>query len=252
MSQRFTCAHLSDLHLGKTPRHARAAASLCRAIEAAGADCVIVTGDITENGRQAELAEFYRLFKPWHDRDRLVAVPGNHDRLGDNVASCIMNDSRVDCIRVAGLSVVRVNSTHWFNRFPLASHGFIDAPSMTEACRLAEEAPASDLVVVALHHHLLPLPVDYFVERMANWLRLPFATELPLGKFFLDRLQGHCDVVLHGHRHTPWEILMPGPGRGLSVFNAGSSVELGSFRLFTYEDGALVGDPVWVKAEPTL
>lgn len=252
MSQRFTCAHISDLHLGKSPLHARAAAALSRAATASGADCVIVTGDLTENGYRAELAEFYQIFKPWHDLGRLIVLPGNHDCLGDNVAHELMGGKRVDYVRLAGISAIRVNTTHWYNRFAFSSHGFIDPASMNEALQLATDAPSEDLVVVALHHHLLPLPVDYFIERMANWLRLPFAKELPLGKFFLDRLQGHCDLVLHGHRHTPWEILIPGPDRGLSVYNAGCSTELRSFRLFTHENGALVGAPVWIEVDSSI
>lgn len=249
MSIRRTIAHLSDLHLGKSPHYAEVAAALSATAAALSVDCVVVTGDVTENGLQTELDEFYRLFQAWRDQGRLVVVPGNHDCIGGGIAHELMPGPRVDVVRTAGLSVIRVNTTGWHNRFRLASHGAVDRASIAEVDHLVDQVPPGDLVAVAMHHHPLPLPVDYFAEHLANWLQLPFAAELSMGKTLLRHLQGRCDLVLHGHRHMPWDFLWPGPTRTLHVYNAGCSTELKSFRLFTHQDGALVGEPVWVKAD---
>ena len=37
----------------------------------------------------------------------------------------------------------------------------------------------------------------------------------------------------------------PGQGRGLRIYNSGSSLELGRFRLFQHTAGRLVGEPLW-------
>jgi 3',5'-cyclic AMP phosphodiesterase CpdA len=66
--------HLFDA----TPRNSnvrllRAAA----AIEEAGADAVVITGDLTDDGTGFELVE--AAFARWKDKGMLFAIPGNHD-----------------------------------------------------------------------------------------------------------------------------------------------------------------------------
>ncbi|MFL5302170.1 MAG: metallophosphoesterase family protein, partial [Anaeromyxobacteraceae bacterium] len=87
-----TLAHVSDLHLGRDAR-TDAAAALVRALLHEGVDDVLVTGDVTHRGRDRELATFERLFAPL--ADRLVVVPGNHDRAGDDLAARLMPGARV-------------------------------------------------------------------------------------------------------------------------------------------------------------
>src|SRR5512142_1489490 len=94
-----TLAHVSDLHLGRDAATDRAAARV---------DDVLLTGDVTNRGRAAEHARFEALFAPV--RERLVVVPGNHDRLGDDVARRMMR-ARVEVERRPGLHLVRVDST---------------------------------------------------------------------------------------------------------------------------------------------
>lgn len=47
------------------------------AIEEAGADAVVITGDLTDDGSGFELVE--AAFRRWKERGMLFAVPGNHD-----------------------------------------------------------------------------------------------------------------------------------------------------------------------------
>ncbi|MEK9152543.1 MAG: metallophosphoesterase [Patescibacteria group bacterium] len=243
-----TIAHLSDLHLGRSTNEFAAALALRETLEAEKVDHVIVTGDVTDHGRGAELRQFDAIFGPWREAGRLTVVPGNHDRLGDEVSEKMMTGPRVDFTRRDGLFIVRVNSTGPHNRFLLTGHGKIDEQILDETDRLVRQASDDDLVVVALHHHLLPLPEDLFIEKVSNWLGLPFASELLLGRILAERLRGRCDLVLHGHRHMPKETLLSHQGRNLGIYNAGSSTKLGSFRLFTHHQGSIVGAPAWVPA----
>ena len=45
---------------------------------------VLLTGDVTHRGLAAELLRYERIFAPLLDAGRLLAVPGNHDRMGDD------------------------------------------------------------------------------------------------------------------------------------------------------------------------
>lgn len=106
-----------------------------------------------------------------------------------------------------------------------------------------------ELVVVTMHHHPLPLPEESSLERLSAWLRLPYTTELAMGRELLACLRGRCDLVLHGHRHLPsTRELFTAEARPLQVVNAGSSTELGCARVFEHHAGRLLGPPRWLQA----
>lgn len=243
-----TIAHLSDLHLGRSPREFSAASALRDALQNSAIDHVIVTGDVVDHGRDAEFAQFIELFRAFQDVGRLTVVPGNHDRLGDAVARKMMDGFRVDCVRRPGLFILRIDTTGPHNRFFLAGHGKIDDTAIDETDRLLADAGTEDLVVVALHHHPLPLPEDLLSEKLSTLLHLPYAAELSLGKKLVERLHGRCDLILHGHRHVPTEKVFSGAGRELAIYNAGSSTELGRVRIFSHDRGKLLGRPSWLQA----
>lgn len=242
-----TLAHLSDLHLG---RSAAFDAEVARAVEALdGIDHVIVSGDVTDGGRAVEHARFERLFAHLLAVGRLTVVPGNHDRLGDDLGARLRRGARVQAETRAGLHVVRVDSTGPHNRFLLAGHGDVCDAVIDDVARAVQEAPPRHLVVVTLHHHLLPLPEETLPERLATRLGLPYAAELRFGTRLLARLRGRCDLVLHGHRHVPRAAtLFAGDPRPLGLYNAGSTPALGRFRVFAHAHGRLMGAPGWLVA----
>jgi 3',5'-cyclic-AMP phosphodiesterase len=144
---------------------------------------------------------------------------------------------------------VRVDSTAAHNRSSLASHGEVTPAMLDEVEAALRCAPADALRVLLLHHHPLALPEETWLERWSERLRLPYCSELPLGRELLQRVRGHADLVLHGHRHVPREIHLGAPGeRPLALYNAGSSTQLRRFRVFTAAHGALEGPPRWLWA----
>jgi 3',5'-cyclic-AMP phosphodiesterase len=236
-----TLAHISDLHVGRDARTDAAAGALAHALADAGIDDVLLTGDVTHRGRAAELATFERLFAPV--RDRLVAVPGNHDRMGDDVGSRLMPGSRVQGELRPGLLVVRLDSTGPHNRFAINSHGLLRHGDVAAVLDAVDAAPPRTLVALMLHHHLHRLPEDHFAERLATLLGWPNAAELDLGRELLARLHGRCDLVLHGHRHAASELVMlPRGGRALHVLNAGATPDLGRARVITHLAGRIVAE----------
>jgi 3',5'-cyclic AMP phosphodiesterase CpdA len=241
-----TFAHLSDLHLGAGPAAAHASRRLCSALLAIRVQRVIVTGDVTHRGLRSELDIFHSVFAPLLDEGRLLVVPGNHDRLGDDVAGDLMSGPRVQAEEHDGLFVVRFDSTGPHNRRWFDSHGQMDESDTDAICAALDGAPRASLRLLLFHHHLLPLPDDHLMERVIARLGLPNASELARGPELVARLQGRCDLVLHGHRHRPAEI---GIG-SLRVFNGGCSTGLQACRFFAAADGELVHAPRWLDARP--
>jgi 3',5'-cyclic-AMP phosphodiesterase len=235
-------AHVSDLHLGRDRRTDAAARALGAALHRAPVDAVLVTGDVTHRGRAAELRAFEDAFAPLLERGRVVVVPGNHDRAGEDVGATLMVGSRVGVADLPGLHAVRVDSTGPHNRSLVASHGHLDPADLAEVDAALGEAPNGALAVVMLHHHVLPLPPDGLAEALSGWLGWPHARELPLGRGLLALARGRCDLVLHGHRHVPGAASpFAGDPRPIAVANAGSSSELGAARVFLHEDGRVLG-----------
>jgi 3',5'-cyclic-AMP phosphodiesterase len=240
-------AHVSDLHIGRDAATDRAVELLAAALEDAGVSTAVVTGDVTHRGREAELARFEAAFRRLHGRGRLVVVPGNHDRLTEGAGRRFMPRARVDVVGRPGLHLVRVDTTGPHNRRLLASHGLLSQADLGAVDSALGAAPEGALTVLALHHHPLPLPPDALSERLSDLLGWPFAAELPLGAELLRRIQGRCDLVLHGHRHAPSELVLgAGTERPLQVLNAGSTPELGRFRVVSTRAGR-PGTEGWIE-----
>jgi Icc protein len=242
-----TLAHISDLHLGKNAAAEAGVTAIRDALIAAGIDHVVITGDVTHRGRIVELASFWKIVAPLMNRDQLTLVPGNHDRLGDDVAEAIHGVARVAVTNAPGLHLVRFDSTGTHNRGWLAGHGVMTDTDVGAIDAAVGAAPAGALVIVMLHHHVLPLPADHAAERLVSWLGYPYADELERGRTLLASLRGRCDLVLHGHRHAPQSTtLFAEDARPLSIYNAGSSTELSQVRVFSHGAGRIIGQPTWL------
>lgn len=243
-----TLAHVSDLHIGKSVETERRAIGIRDALLAAGVDHVVITGDLTHRGRMGELAVFWRIFSVFRDQERLTIIPGNHDCLGDDVSDAIQDGPRVSVSHAPGLHLVRFNSTGPHNRNWLTGQGAMNSEDIHAIERAAGTAARGDVVAVLLHHHVLPLPADHAAERLSEWFGWPYAGELQGGTALVAALRGRCDLILHGHRHTPRQsTFFREETRPLSIFNAGSSTELGRVRVFCHDEGALMSEPGWLS-----
>jgi 3',5'-cyclic AMP phosphodiesterase CpdA len=241
-------AHLSDLHMGRSAEDDAQAEQLARALVEIGIDHVLVTGDVTHRGRRREWELFEETFGALFATGRITAVPGNHDRLGDDLGDTIMPDARVQSVVRDGLHVVRVNSTGDHNRSWIAGHGLLLAEDLDAIDEALDETPRDHLAVLALHHHVVPLPEEHAAERLSFFLGWPFTAELARGRELLDRIRGRCGLVLHGHRHVPRGVRLREGMHTTHIFNAGSSTILGGARVFEHADGVLVNGPWWLEA----
>jgi 3',5'-cyclic AMP phosphodiesterase CpdA len=246
--KQLNIAHISDLHIGRDLATEAAARSLCRAIEGAEVDHVVLSGDVTHRGLLAELELFHEIFEPIIDAGRMTCVPGNHDRLGDDLHDLLRDGARVRVTRRTGLYIVALDSTGPHNQSWLSVHGML-APEEIDAVEDAlEQAPEHAVRIVTMHHHPLPLPGDSLAEEVTTWLGWPFCAELPNGGELLARIRGRCDLLLHGHRHVPSDQTFDDDVRTLRVVNAGSSTALGFARVFPHDGAGRLSEPVWLMA----
>ncbi len=246
-----TLGHLSDLHLGSGRAADDAALALARALEAGQLDQVVLTGDVTHRGRRSELARFREVFGKLLAGGSLAVIPGNHDRMTDDVGRLLMPGERVQRRSLPGLWLVLLDSTATYNRRLHLGHGELSQGDLDALDRALGDAPAGVLRAVALHHHPLPLPSEDLGEVLTSWLRLPWCAELRAGLLLLEVLRGRCDLLLHGHRHVPSEqSAFEREAVPLRIFNAGSSSREGRFRVFRHRAGALTEAPAWAQSSP--
>ena len=239
-----TIAHLSDLHFGSGRKNTRTAFALARSIIAERIDHVIITGDLTHRGRRKEWEAYLEAFEPLIARNMVTVVPGNHDRLGDDVAAHMMPPGiRVCAESRPGLYIIRVDSTGPHNRRLLGAHGMLTDTDLDHIELLLAGARDDQLCAVALHHHPMPLREEHLHERFSTMMGWPYATELSAGPRLLERLRGRADLLLHGHRHHPAQMTLDRHGpRPLHIINAGSSVQLQSMRVYAHRGPELHGE----------
>lgn len=240
-------AHISDLHIGSSPEHSFVLKGICDAILASDIGTVVVTGDITNRGSVSEFEEFLSITSRLRTERNVILLPGNHDRSRANISHGMMNGEQVNVVSNNGIALLRIDTTIWYNRITFASHGNISTPMLNTIDQLLTQIPEHTFVIVALHHHPLPLPAEIFIEHISSWFSLPFAEHLSYGSRLLEKIKGRCDFVFHGHRHVPSEIIFPYTQRSLAIYNAGSSTGLRAFRRFDIQDGRLMNEPIWMS-----
>jgi 3',5'-cyclic AMP phosphodiesterase CpdA len=212
--------HLFDA----TPRNSnirllRAAAAL----EEAGADAVVITGDLTDDGAGFELVE--AAFARWRDKGMLFAIPGNHDLYlfplrGSSRPRPTHASKRARWRTFAeGLGLSLHATGAWWKVLPEADTVLVGLDSCARPQRrffrhnggvgkaqleflreIGKEAPFREARhrIVLLHHHVVPLP--HGVGRRAP-------SEIGMR---LDDARSAAEVfdevgitaVMHGHRHV--------------------------------------------------
>ncbi len=210
-----TLLQVSDTHFGTERREVvEAVVALARRERP---ELVVLSGDITQRARAAQFARA-RAFA-----DRLgapvLAIPGNHDiPLFDLLARVFRPYARYRAAfgkdleplhASAALLVLGVDTTRpWRHR-----HGEVSAVQVERVATRLSQASAAQLRVVVVHQ---PLAVASVREE-------------------LHRLRGHAlaarrwatagaDLVLGGHIHLPYTVLLDGGTRPLRVVHAGTAV----------------------------
>ncbi|GAB5518715.1 MAG: metallophosphoesterase family protein [Rhodothermales bacterium] len=210
-------AHLSDVHFGKIG-HDRITEAILEDVTEAGADLVIISGDLTQRARHREMAAA-RDFLQRFEADVMV-IPGNHDvypwwrperRLFTPLRrykQYITTDLRPHIER-EGLSVLGLSSAHGWT----VKGGRLRSADRAFAAKYFAEQPEDAFRILAVHHHLAPLNA--------------------LGKHDLIRgrkhraamLAANIDLVLCGHLHISHveQVSVPGRQQPVVIASAGTA-----------------------------
>lgn len=232
--------HLSDTHFG-TERPVVAEAVVTLAAQQRP-DLVVLSGDITQRGRPAQ----FRAAKDFVGRlgAPVLAIPGNHDialfdlwaRLTRPYAG-YADAFGPDLEPVAATPewlIVGVNTT----RARRHKHGEISGAQIAGVAGLLAEAKPEQLRIVVVHQ---PLAVPY-AEEVSNLLRghKDAASAWALAG---------ADLVLGGHIHRPFTLLMQGLARRMWVVQAGTALSTrtypgvpNSVNLLRWGDAAAIPD----------
>lgn len=206
---------ISDPHFGtEQPRVVEALIALARQQRP---DLLVLSGDITQRARPAQ----FRAARAFMDRlaAPMLVVPGNHDiplfdlwtRLRHPYARHIAAfGSELEPVHCSpDLMVVCVNTTRAWRH----EHGEVSGLQIDRVARILVGARAEQLRVVVVHQ---PVAVTC-------------AEDVP------NRLRGHAaalqrwsaagaDLVMGGHIHLPYVMVLPGLARPMWAVQAGTAV----------------------------
>ncbi len=193
------------------------------AIEEAGADAVVVTGDLTDDGVGFELVE--AAFARWKDKGMLLAVPGNHDLYlfpmrGSGRPRPTHASKRATWKSFAERLGQELHETGaWWKVIPQADTVIIGLDSCARPQRRffrhngsvgkaqleylreigkAPEFKAARHRIVLLHHHVVPLPHGVG-KRAPSEIGMRLDDARSAAEVF-DEVG--ITAVMHGHRHV--------------------------------------------------
>lgn len=187
-------AHISDLHVSNVNFDKDVFLRAVDEINNLQPDMIILTGDITDQGYYRDFiqaTEYLSLFD-----SPLFAVPGNHDsrNLGYQTFEELIGERSWKLTKDDDFVVIGLDSSS-----PDIDSGNIGRPqqvwmdSQLDDCVINEK-----FTVVALHHHVIPIPET---GRERNVLS-------DAGDILKTLITHEVDLVLAGHKHVPnvWKM----------------------------------------------
>ncbi|OED30156.1 metallophosphoesterase [Methanosphaera sp. WGK6] len=187
--------HISDLHTGYSHFRKDILLKTIKEINEMKPAAVIITGDLTDNGFYNEFIQakkYIDMIKP-----KKIIVPGNHDarNIGYEIFEELFGEShsvlelKNEAIKIIGLDSSEPDIGH-------GKIGRIQRRFMEK--ELADANERGLFTIIALHHHIIPIP---HTGRERNILS-------DAGDILLTVLQNNVNIVLSGHKHVPhiWKM----------------------------------------------
>lgn len=239
-------AHLTDLHLLEADHHARvghhrrrlayltigrandAAERRTRALRALAsarhADHVVVTGDLTEDGLDAQFLVLAEVFAASGiPPERVTLVPGNHDAYDDGAAfdralagplrAFAATSARGAPVFLRDAAILPISTA--FQQPYTRSAGAIEGRELEAAARVAEQSRlAGRALVLAMHHPpMRRFPVVQWIDGLLHHREICAVLEA----------HDHAHV-LHGHTHELSDRAVR-PGASPRIFSTGAVVD---------------------------
>jgi Icc protein len=179
-------AHISDIHVGSNHFVSNLLNRAVLEINEMEPDVVLVSGDLTNEGFRQQ----YSAVSAYLDNikcERVALIPGNHD--SRNVGYVHFEDlfgSRNSAVYLPGVTMVALDSSQ-----PDLNEGRLGRQNYR--WMIEKFTNPDDFKIVALHHHLLPLPGT---GRERNIIE-------DAGDFLELLVTQGIDLVLSGHKHVP-------------------------------------------------
>ena len=207
-------AHLSDIHFGG--ENTAAVAGAREWIADCRPDLVVITGDITQQGDEAEFAAA----RAWVDslHRPVLVMPGNHDTpYFDPVKRFFAPWARYrrhfgrgspgGLLVQPGLAVRTLNSARGFQPRLNWSKGQVSREQTRSSLAALARAPAGAARILACHHPLIEMLGGPMTGRVWGGARTARALS-----------EAGVDLVLTGHIHAPFALAYPyGDGKTYAV-----------------------------------
>ena len=196
--------HISDLHISSSTFDEELFMNAVTEINNLDPDMIILTGDITESGYYVEYEQATKYLEMFDAP--LFAVPGNHDarNLGYQTFEEFIGEKSWKLTMDGNFTVIGIDSSS-----PDEDKGHVGTPQhMWLEHQLDECAINEHFSIVALHHHVVPIPQT---GRERNVLS-------DAGDILKTLTTHEVDLVLSGHKHVPniWKV------NNTIIVNAGS------------------------------
>lgn len=196
--------HISDLHISDSAFDEDIFMAAAAEINKIHPDMIVLTGDITNNGyykQYQQAAKYLEIFEA-----PLFAVPGNHDarNLGYQTFEELIGEKSWKLTMEGNFTVIGIDSSS-----PDENKGHVGTPQhMWLEHQLDECVINENFSIVALHHHVVPIPQT---GRERNVLS-------DAGDILKTLTTHEVDLVLSGHKHVPniWKV------NNTIIVNAGS------------------------------
>jgi putative phosphoesterase len=202
MADRTVIAHISDLHCGSRYHIPSLATRVIDEVNALEPDIVVVTGDLTDMGFRGEFLSAQAMLARIECEHRMVLI-GNHDarNVGDVHFEELFGERRSE-VELPEMRFIGLDSSE--PDLDTGRVGRFNHRLLTERFAIAPE----EFKVVALHHHLVPVPGTGRERNIVN----------DAGDLLRVLADNGVDVVLCGHKHVPnvWRL------EDMLIVNAGT------------------------------
>lgn len=189
-----TIAHISDLHISKYEFNEEIFLRAVDEINSLNPDMIILTGDLTNQGYYKEFVLATHYLSKFDSP--VYAVPGNHDsrNLGYESFEELIGERSWKLTKDNDFVVIGVDSSS-----PDVDDGNIGRPQQVWMDHQLDDCLLnSKFSVVALHHHVIPIPETGRERNILN----------DAGDILKTLINHEVDIVMCGHKHVSniWQM----------------------------------------------
>lgn len=187
-------AHISDLHVSKANFNEKSFLQIMEEINNLNPDMIILTGDLTDEGYYQDFKQVSKYLDMFNAP--LFAVPGNHDsrNIGYETFEELIGERSWKLTKEDEMVIIGLDSSA-----PDVNYGHIGREQQFWLEAQLEQAKEEGLLtIVALHHHVIPIPQT---GRERNVLT-------DAGDILKTLIDHDVDIVMCGHKHVPnlWKM----------------------------------------------